>query len=185
MRSGQELDDQPRAADGDGVFDESGWRILLERRGQAQAEGVSAEGADDRAYDAGEEPTENGAVRRPNRGTADRAAQQPGAELHRHGATRRRRQLIADELAESEEHEDPRRPGVAEKGEPAAFQAEPPRPSGPADRRRRGERTETSDDADQKRDRVHVRRISRTQQGGNRMPRVPADAGVRTARSQR
>ena len=49
----------------------------------------------------------------PDRRTADRAAQQPGAELHRHGATRRRRQLIADELAEGEEHEDPRRPGVA------------------------------------------------------------------------
>ena len=29
----------------DVVFDESGWRILPERRGQAQAEGVSAEGA--------------------------------------------------------------------------------------------------------------------------------------------
>ena len=50
---------------------------------------------------------------------------------------------------------------MAEEGEPAAFQGQPSRPGGQADRRRRGEGTETSDDADQKRVRVHVRRISR------------------------
>ena len=46
-----------------------------ERRGQTHTKRVSAEGADDCAHDAGEVPTEDGAVRRPDCGTADRAAQ--------------------------------------------------------------------------------------------------------------
>ena len=49
--------------------------ILLERRGQTHTKRVSAEGADDCAHDAGEESTEDGAVRRPDCRTADRAAQ--------------------------------------------------------------------------------------------------------------
>ena len=57
-RSRQGLDDQPRAADGDGVFNQSGGQIFFERRGQARTERVSAEGADDRARDAGEEPAD-------------------------------------------------------------------------------------------------------------------------------
>src|SRR5262249_39029164 len=123
------------------------------------AEGVSAERADDRADDAGEEPAEHGVMRRPERRTAECAAQQPCAELHRYRAARSRWQLITDELAEREERQDPGRPGVAEKRQPASVQGEPTRPGSPADRGWCGHRTETSDDANQQRERVHVRRI--------------------------
>jgi hypothetical protein len=66
---------QPRTANGNRVFDERRRRILFERGGQARAEGVSAESADDRAAQAGDEPSDRGVMRKRDRRTADRAAQ--------------------------------------------------------------------------------------------------------------
>ena len=49
-------DDQQRAADGDGVLDQRGRRVLAERRGEPARAARAAERADHRADDAGDEP---------------------------------------------------------------------------------------------------------------------------------
>ena len=53
-----ERDDEEAPADGDGVFDESGWEIFAEGLGECSAEGRSAEGSYDCADGSGDEAAE-------------------------------------------------------------------------------------------------------------------------------
>ncbi len=54
-----------------------------------------------------------------NAGTRERAHDEPGAELRRHLPAWRGRQLVVHEFADAGEAQDPRRPMIAEEGEPS------------------------------------------------------------------
>src|SRR4029077_6834427 len=109
----------------DRVLDEGGGAISSECRGQSGPEGVPSERADHTADNPGEHSADHSAGGSADRGAGNSSRDNAGTELKGRGAAGRGRQLIKDVLPCREQSQNPRRPSVADEGEPRTVQMEP------------------------------------------------------------